>query len=597
MSAHIRTLHIDTSALPNEPVYGKLFPILKKRIEDRCGTVCTGKGTADFILTFALDSELPAEAFCLSDCDGGIRITGADFLSLMYGAGQFLHKSRYTTEGILPTAWRGLSKPQNEKRMVFFAQHFYNWYHVSTEEEIREHIEDLTLWGMGGVVSVFSCLNVNGWDDPETAQMANLFRKTLKAAKELQLKTGMEFSNIDFKTPRKDVAADYRHLISTTGNLICPSTEAGYAYYEEMLGNVLKVSEDIGLDFITLWSYDEGGCGCDKCWPWGGNGFYRMAHRASKFIKSRYPHMEIWLATWYFGRSEAQKDEWPLLYKHLQEDAAKGDNWCDYLLLETRDDFDDVFYPARHGQPTAHTKLLTFPDVSMVGLNPWGAFGAACTPELMKRWEAPFAPHCSGGYLYTEGIFDDINKVVMLGIYWDRSRDVNETLADYCGYELLGVEAKDFIRIVELIEKSHSCTNRMDRKPCPLEWSEQAWEIAERVNSGLTPKQQLAWRWRIVYIRAYLDLVRYRNCAAEGWPLPRQLRGWFRFWRRFMADDPRAQDYLLELIHLYKAQEVEDDEKYNYHWTVRPPMTRGYNIADEARFPANPPLVPPVASH
>ncbi len=580
MNKTAKRIYIDTAALAaEEPVYARIYPIVKKRIEDRCGAVCVHEETgADFVLKFERDASVPAEGFRLTDMEGGIRITGRDFLALMYGAGQFLHKSRYTTEGIEPTDWRGESVPQNEKRMIQFCQHFFNWYQRCTPEEMREHIEDLILWGINGVVSVFTLVNSTGWDDPNLREMTDIFRTCLKTAKDLTLKVGMEFSNVDFMIPRKELASDYKYLISKTGNLICPSREEGYAYIQELMGRAVSYTEDIGLDFVTFICYDEGGCCCDKCWPWAGKGYYDMTHRLSKFLRERIPELEIWLFTWYVGRGEHQKDEWPMLYKRLQEDAAKGDNWVDYLLLETRDDYDGIYYPVRNGQPTAHTKLLTFPDVSMVGITPWGGFGAICTPELMKRWEKPFENHCSGGYLYSEGIWDDINKAVMLGIYWDRQRPTDETLKEYCRYEFRGIDEDEFVQLVKLIEASQSCTNRIDHKPSPSEYYENAWVLAEKMNDAASAETKAYWKWRMVYIRAYLDLVRYRKCAEEGWPLLKEPRGWFGFWRRFMEHDQRAQDYLLELIHLYKAQEVDDAEKYAYHWYVRPPMVRGVDL-------------------
>ena len=270
-----------------------------------------------------------------------------------------------------------------------------------------------------------------------------------------------------------------------------------------------------------------------------------------------------------------------MLYERLREDAAKGDNWADYLLLETRDDYPEVFYPVEHDQPTVHTKLLTFPDVSMVGVTPWGGFGAICTPKMMRRQEMASAAHCDGGYLYTEGIFDDINKVYTLGLYWDRDRTDEETLSDYCGYEYRGIDPDDFIRLIERIEAGHLCTNRFDHKRCDLADCDAAWELAQKMNDAAAPDTQSCWRWRIVYIRAYLDMVRYHSCAEAGWPLEKKKSNWMRFWRRFLEHDERAQEYLLELIRLYKAQEVDDPKRYAYHWYVRPPMTRGADLEAE----------------
>ena len=63
MGTCMKKLYIDTSALAKEEaVFGKLYPIVKKRIEDRCNTVCVNTAAdADFILRFELDASVPAE--------------------------------------------------------------------------------------------------------------------------------------------------------------------------------------------------------------------------------------------------------------------------------------------------------------------------------------------------------------------------------------------------------------------------------------------------------------------------------------------------------------------------------------------------------
>ena len=92
MSRSIRSIVVDTTARPAmEARYGKIFPIVKKRIEDRCPARCVEAAEAEFVLRFELDAEVPAEGFRLADMEGekaGVLVTGADFLSLIYGAGQ-----------------------------------------------------------------------------------------------------------------------------------------------------------------------------------------------------------------------------------------------------------------------------------------------------------------------------------------------------------------------------------------------------------------------------------------------------------------------------------------------------------------------------
>ena len=214
----------------------------------------------------------------------------------------------------------------------------------------------------------------------------------------------------------------------------------------------------------------------------------------------------------------------------------------------------------------------------MCGITPWGGFGAICTPELIARQEGPFASCCDGGYIYTEGIFDDINKVLILGNYKDRNCSYKEILTDYGNYEYSGIDADDFIRLVNLIEATHLCTNSFDCKPCNLEDCDAAWELAEKLNSDADSRTREYWKWRIVYIRAYLDKVRYHRCAECGWPLEKPLGGWMLFWRKFLEHDGKSQEMLLELVRLYKAQLIDDADKYAYHWFVRPPLTYGADL-------------------
>ena len=56
--------------------------------------------------------------------------------------------------------------------------------------------------------------------------------------------------------------------------------------------------------------------------------------------------------------------------------------------------------------------LLNFPDISMYGQNPWGGYGANPHPgRLQQRWDET-KKKLSGGFPYSEGIYEDINKVI-----------------------------------------------------------------------------------------------------------------------------------------------------------------------------------------
>ncbi|MBR3641533.1 MAG: hypothetical protein IKN53_05845, partial [Oscillibacter sp.] len=369
------TIALDVSALPkNEPFFDKLAPIFRTRVEERSGAKVTDK--ADYTVSFALNKALAPEAFELRDTDRGAEIAGADFNALVFGMGCFLHKSRYGADGVEPTAWRGVSVPQSSLRCIYFAMHFFNWYQQCSQEEFERYIEDLMLWGLNTVAIIYPRMNLTSWDDPNAEKSFGLLRKVFSAAKKMNMKTVYQSSNQDFMIPDPRYAADRTDLLGAA-NLVCPGTEDGYQYMKSLFMPAVVEAAKIGLDYICFFSYDEGGCHCENCWPWPGKGQYNYAKRMSREIKEELnlPNLKTILATWYYGRGKGHETDWPSFYDRIREDEAKGDDWIDLIYVETRDHPSNK-YILEHGRPSEKIKVATFPDVCMMGFEPWGCCGA-----------------------------------------------------------------------------------------------------------------------------------------------------------------------------------------------------------------------------
>ena len=116
-------------------------------------------------------------------------------------------------------------------------------------------------------------------------------------------------------------------------------------------------------DYICLWPYDEGGCGCDLCHPWGANGFVRMARDIAAVARSIMPQIKIILSTWTFDTPP--EGEW----QGLTDALAGGNDWADYILADSHEDFPR--FPLDVGVP-GHLPLINFPEISMWGNWPWG---------------------------------------------------------------------------------------------------------------------------------------------------------------------------------------------------------------------------------
>ena len=46
-----------------------------------------------------------------------------------------------------------------------------------------------------------------------------------------------------------------------------------------------ELIKDLEIDTIGYGAYDEGGCGCPKCRPWGANGYPTLAKELTKLTK------------------------------------------------------------------------------------------------------------------------------------------------------------------------------------------------------------------------------------------------------------------------------------------------------------------------
>lgn len=578
MEKWYKSIAVDTGALPKDaPFFDKLAPIFKTRIEERSGAAVVDEG-AEFTVSFVLNCALAEEAYELRDIEGGVEISGADFNALVFGMGRFLHESRYNEDGMQPSAWRGSTAPKAKLRGVYFAMHFFNWYQQCEPEEIERYIEDLMLWGVNAVFVIYPRISLSGWDDPNAEKAFAVLRKIFTAAKKMNMKTGYQSSNQDFNPPRMDVAADKSKLLVKAGNLICPSKEEGYQYLKSIIFRVLKEAAAIGVDYMSFFSYDEGGCCCEKCWPWGYNGLYNYVKRMSREIREEIlPDIKIIMATWYFGRHGGNNDpDWPGLYERIRQDEEAGDNWLDMIMLETRNDFEGWDYVLKHGKPSERITLVTFPDIYMMGVHPWGGYGAIIAPKQLQEEQMRFEKYTNGCYMYSEGIADDMHKALCAQLVWDPAVPMEKHIGDYCGYEFPMVDIGKFQKMIDLIGTNQIRTHMFCKEPADLEEVREARRLAAEMDKEIMPALKNSWRWRIMYIRPILDDIRYTNCAADGWPFQNYFRGSQQnfFWPPYLENDDEAQKLLLELVHIYKAIEVEDRQKYYLHHAVRPPLRR-----------------------
>ena len=71
-------------------------------------------------------------------------------------------------------------------------------------------------------------------------------------------------------------------------------------------------------DMVITWPYDEGGCACKRCYPWGGNGFIRISKQLFRLARVVNPDVVWCVSTWCFDTP--YEGEWVALAASLEEE-------------------------------------------------------------------------------------------------------------------------------------------------------------------------------------------------------------------------------------------------------------------------------------
>ena len=127
------------------------------------------------------------------------------------------------------------------------------------------------------------------------------------------------------------------------------------------------------------------------------------------------------------------------------------------------------------------------------------------------------------------------------------------------------------LELMECIERNHVAGD--DGTPIDMDTAYRARDLANEVDGLLSVRAKNAWRWRVLYIRAMLDVKRYafycaRNMGGEDdrWTLRRRSA-------KFLERDDEAQALMWELCGLYHSVDYNGENR----WT-HPPVNGGDKV-------------------
>ncbi len=530
--------------------------IFTRQISQRCPLTVIFTGEAPLTVELALEAGIGSEGFSITDQGPRtLRITGNDRLGLLYGVGKFLHTSGYSAAGLTPSAWRGVSIPKKPLRGIYLATHFHNYYHEAPIEEIKQYVEDISLWGVNTLAVWFDMHHFSGIDDPQAQAMLTRLKALLQTAKNLGLSTAITGPvNEGYNTTRTTALRaddsttnhagyhiDHGPRIYNLGPELCPNKPGAMDVLLKWYEEKFLAFKDIGLDYYIIWPYDNGGCTCPKCSVWGVNGLLTAAEPVAKTYRRFFPNGKIILSTWYFDRWGT--GEWEGITKKFN---GKRPDWVDYILA---DNYGGVFpeYPLVHGSPGG-LPMINFPEISMYLHSPWGGYGANPAPAYLQSLWNKTKDKLSGGFPYSEGIYEDINKAICAQFYWNPDRSAVEILREYIAFNFSPAVVDPVGRAIAILEKNIE-RQREDKDGVTrfvmknTAGAEEAFRLISQADAQLPDQERKSWRWRVVYLRALIDA---------------ELAG-----RKFRVSD-RCEAAFRELERLYHSERGYD--------TIRPPV-------------------------
>lgn len=546
------------------PIARKAAAIFKRVVREKIGVIVGSRITSQSLnIIGSIAPGIGKEGYRIcDDSQGAIRIMGNDERGLLYGVGRFLREADFEKGRMIPGRWRGSDVPKGEVRGMYFATHFHNFYHEAPISAVQRYVEDLSLWGCNALLVWFDMHHFNGMEDSKAQAMVRRLRSILKAAESVGIAPGLTMlANEAYANSPKHLRADWTaghdgYHSPPGGHYhveLCPNKPGGVEAIVNMRRGMLEAFKGIGIGYALVWPYDQGGCTCTACAPWGSNGYLKTAPAVAKVVKDVFPQARIVLSTWYFDHFT--KGEWPGLDAAFKKQRPK---WVDYLLV---DDYGDNFpeYPLKNGVP-GQFPMVNFTEISMYNLWPWGGFGAnPLMNHFQKIWNVS-GRYLSGGFPYSEGIFEDLNKAVMFGFFWDNDRKALDTVRSYVAGYFGQKCAVEIVQGLQLLEQNHdgrTPTYYLDGKPA-LPWeippekrskpfeirygyadakiARQAAAILRKVDKKLLPSIRKSWRWRIILLRAMID-----ECMAAN-------KGEW---------TPLVEKYFRELTVIYHAKKAE----------------------------------------
>lgn len=477
-------------------------PVIVIGTPDSCGLI--RQAYTEGVLK--LPENLGEEGFVIQGGGGSpVYVAACTARGVLYGLGKLLRLIDWAAGLARIPPLQIVSRPNKPVRGIYFATHFGNWYCHAELEEVRSYLEDLALWGINELLVWFDISHYRNLE--EGRPMLQRLAKFEAFAREVGMKTGrITIPNEGFLgqvgegRPMLSTNAfdgiDYHPLRSRDrvfGGFdtdICPSIPAGR---ELVLHNKKQYfSELADVQSLWFWPYDSGGCNCPQCLPWPST-FMELNRELAASVRELVPGMTINVSAWWFEGHRSGEDD--AFFNYLEEDRQQTESWFTYIMAGAA----ETKRWKREGRvvPERHPVVL-FPEISMFDSVPWGGKGGNPAPRKFAGEYAELSGGIAGAFPYSEGIYEDLNKVIWAQLLWHSESEIGRIVAEYCRFYFGAAVEPQATQLIFQMEDIVTGSQ-------PSISAEQLEAQAEGIHERMETWARDGWRWQMVQMRCRLQ--------------------------------------------------------------------------------------------
>jgi len=456
-------------------------------------------------ITLETAAGLPAEAYRLESDGQTARVLAGDALGFVFGVGallaecvvegDILHLPRVATTSAPQTPIRGMWMASHRQSNSYFAWGIGDW---------ERYLRSLMLWGMN-VLGAYPAHMATwrgvvpwgpqrGFASPQHEREWERFWQAEVDLCHLARRLGLPYYAW---VPPNDIWPDQLTPdIYKGGDNACPSTELGRRLILQNREELFRRLPHVDVLFVP--SHDNGGCPCPQCTPWV-NVYLPLVREQAEICRRYHPQAKVWLSTQHLSRAENE-----VLFQYLRRDEG---SWVDGVVFGPWSIADAE--ELRRGLPE-HIPLINYPDITHAlrcqnpirGLDYFTSKvferdGPTTRPRDIERIWRRMSPYAVGSVPYSEGIHDDLNKVIWLQLGWDGQRPVREVVERYCRRWFGHAHEKEWADLLYALEEDWMQ---------PLEGNQHIPQAAAQVQALVEEQGRAAdWRAQMFLVRTLVQ--------------------------------------------------------------------------------------------